>query len=45
MGTDQFKRNFFTEAIGGDQAEHARALAPVDDTEVSFKILRLTAGF
>ena len=43
MGTQKFKRDFVKEAVNGEIAELVRALVPVDDAQVSFQILRLSA--
>ena len=42
-GTEQFQRDFLQEAVNGEPAELARALVPMEDTQASFQILRLSA--
>ena len=43
VGTEQFQRDFLQEALNGEPAELVRALGPMEDTEASFQILRLSA--
>ena len=41
--TEQFQRDFLQEAVDGEPAELVRALVPIEDAQVSFQILRLSA--
>ncbi|CAN0072477.1 unnamed protein product, partial [Ascophyllum nodosum] len=43
VGTEQFQRDFLKEAVNGEPAELVRALAPMEDAQASFQILRLSA--
>ena len=43
VGTEQFQRDFMQEAVNGEPAELVRALAPMEDAQASFQILRLSA--
>ena len=43
VGTEQFQRDFLKEAVNGETAELVRALAPMEDAQASFHILRLSA--
>ena len=43
VGTEQFQRDFLQEAVNGEPAELVRALVPMEDTQASFQILRLSA--
>ena len=45
VGTKQFKRDFFQDAINGEPAELVRALIPTEDAQANFQILRLSAAF
>ena len=42
VGTEQFQRDFLQEAVNGESAELARAPVPMEDTQASFQILRLS---
>ena len=41
--TEQFQRDFLQEAVNEEPAELARALVPMEDSQASFQILRLSA--
>ena len=43
VGTEQFQRDFFRGAVNGEPAELVRALVPMEDSQASFQILRLSA--
>ena len=43
VGTEQFQRDFLQEAVNREPAELVRALAPMEDAQASFQILRLYA--
>ena len=43
VGTEQFQRDFFQEAVNGEPAELVRALVPMEDAQASFQSLRLSA--
>ena len=43
VGTEQFQRDFLKEAVNGEPAELVRELAPMEDAQASFQILRLSA--
>ena len=43
VGTEQFQRDFLQEAVNGEPAELVRALVAMEDDQVSFQILRLSA--
>ena len=43
VGTEQFQRDFVQEAVNGETAELMRALVPIEDTQASFQLLRLSA--
>ena len=42
VGTGQFQRDFLQEAVNGEPAKLVRALVPMEDTQASFQILRLS---
>ena len=42
-GTGRFKRVFLHDVVNGKPAELVRALAPMEDAQASFQILRLSA--
>ena len=42
VGTKQFKRYYLQETVSGEPAEFVRALVPMEDTQASFLILRLS---
>ena len=43
VGTELFQRDFLQEAVNGGPADLVRVLAPMEDAQVSFQILRLSA--
>ena len=43
VGTEQFQRDFLQEAANGEPAELVRTLVPMEDAQVSFQILHLSA--
>ena len=43
VGTEQFQRDFLQEAVNGEPAELVRALVPMENSQASFQILRLSA--
>ena len=44
VGTKQFKRDFFQDAINGEPAELVRALVPAEEAQASVQVLRLSAA-
>ena len=42
VGIEHFQRDFLQEAVNGEPAELVRALVPMEDTQASFQILRLS---
>ena len=43
IGTEEFQRDFLQEVVNGEPAELVRVLVPMEDAQVSFHILRLSA--
>ena len=43
VGTKQFQRDFLQEVADGEPAELMRALVPMEDSQASFQVFRLSA--
>ena len=43
VGTEMFQRDYLQEAVNRESAELVRVLVPMEDTQASFQILRLSA--